>query len=199
MSIRCYSIEELREGGLPERLPADTRMGVWKRSTGFEVVLPYQLGMLPWVIMLAGLALLFAGAGAVAYYFPGHAVGQRFALYAVLTVLILIYIFFVVHKWNQVNHTKLRIDMTPLRITVTRVSPAGVSKRLNELPVREIEEVCIDPASGLKINGKIDDLNYGFWVGTGLAHDDLYYLSHVIGQVTTLTLQDANPMPEANF
>ncbi|MBE9515544.1 MAG: hypothetical protein IME93_01055 [Proteobacteria bacterium] len=199
MSTRCFSIEELREAGLPERLPANTRMGVWKRSTGFEVVLPYRLGLLPWLFMFAGLAALTAGAVAIAYYFPGTGIGQRVVLYAVLSLLVLIYAFFLVHKWNEVNHTKIRVDMTPLRITVTRVSPAGTSKRLNELPVREIEEVCTDSSSGMRINGKIDDLKYGFWIGAGLADDDLYYLSHVIGQVTKLTLQDANPMPEPNF
>lgn len=196
MSTRCISIDELRDEGLPERLPANTRMGVWKRSTGFEVILPYRLGLMSWLLMFSGLALLVAAAAAIVYYFPDTGAGQKMVLYAVLAVLILIYIFFMVHKRSQASHTKIRIDMTPMRITVTRVSPAGASRRMNEVPVREIQEVCIDASSGIRINGRIEDLSYGFWVGAGLAEDDLVYLSRVVGQVTKLTLQDANPMPD---
>lgn len=192
--MRCIPIKELRDNGLPERLPAQTRMGVWKRSTGFEVILPYSLGFVSWLVMFLGLAALVAGAVAIAYYFPGTGVGQRLVLYCVLALMILIYIFFMAHRRKMVNHTKIRIDMTPLRLTVTRVSPAGVSKRLNELPVREIEEICIDVAKGIKINGQIEDLSYGFWVGAGLSAEDLHYLACVVGQVTKLTLQDANPL-----
>lgn len=196
MSIHCISINELREEGLPDRMPANTRMGVWKRSTGFEVILPYRLGFLFWLTMFAGLFTLIMAAAAIVYYFPGTGTGQRMVLYTVLAVLILIYIFFMVHKRSEVNHTKIRIDMTPMRITVTRVNPAGAVKRLNEIPVREIEEVCVDHSSGIKIMGKIDDLKYGFWIAAGLDDEDLHYLAKVIGQVTKLTLQDANPMPD---
>lgn len=189
--MQCMTIDELREVGLPSSLPNKTEMGVWKRSTGFEIVLPYRLGWFNWILLLAGYAVLLAAGIGVVMYFPSEQVVLRAVIYTIIALIVVVYSYFMLVKYSETHSTKIRLDLTPLTLSITRLNSSGYSKRLNEVPIREIKDICIDNRRGMRVNARIAAIPYGMWIGRGLKTDDLYYLACVIGQVTTLSAQGA--------
>jgi hypothetical protein len=191
--MECKSIETLRQEGLPPNMPAATEIGVWKRSTGYEVILPYRLGWLNWLLLGAGLVILVGSVFPLAHIFSIATPMGQAILYTVLVVPVLGYMLFLSFKLSQTRSTKIRIDMTPLNMTFTLVEPSGVARKFNDIPVNQIEDVCLYKKRGIRINGNIAGTHFGVWTGRGLKSDDLYYLMCVIGKATLLSAQTNNP------
>ncbi len=190
--MECLGIEKLGKIVLPSRLPAGTQLGVWKRSTGYEIVMPYRMGRLLWLLRTGILIVLIAVAGVYGYALMAERQGMDIYFGMILFAL-LAYVSFYAITVGALRAAQLRIDVTPLTLTITRIRPSGPAKKIGEIPVRQIEEICIKPSRGLLIKGWISDILFSVWVGQGLSADDLYYLACVIGRSTQLTLQDANP------
>lgn len=187
--MRCLSIEELRTTALPASLPSETRMGVWKRSTGFEVVLPYRLDNSRWVLRWLGLLLLVGVAVAVGMLYPATAGSERLILFGVMAVLIAFYMAYLLMLWHEIRATRIRIDMTPMTLTFILVKPSGINRRLREIPVRQIDEVCIEVSKGLGITTRIDEFSQNYWFAKGLRAEELHYLSCVLGQIVNMSAQ----------
>lgn len=192
--MECKTIEELRLEGLPPNMPAATEIGVWKRSTGYEVILPYRLGWLNWLLLGGGLVALVASIFPLVHILSVDTPMAQAILYTTLVVPVLGYMLFLSFRLSQTRTTKIRIDMTPLNMTFTLVEPSGVARKFNDIPVNEIKEVCLFKKRGIRINGNIAGTHFGVWTGRGLRSDDLYYLMCVIGQVTLLSAQTNEPV-----
>lgn len=190
--MECKDITDLQKEGLPPTMPSATEIGVWKRSTGYEVILPYRLGWLTWLMLGAGLVVLVGSAFAVAHFFSGATAAGRAVLYTALVAPVLGYMLFLSFKMSQTRTTKIRIDMTPLNMIFTLVEPSGIARKFSEIPVNEITEVCVDARRGIRVNGNIAGTDFGVWTGRGLAAADLHYLARVVGQVTLLSSQNVS-------
>jgi len=195
--MECKTIKELQEEGLPSTMPSSTEIGVWKRSTGYEVILPYRLGSLNWLLLGLGLIFLVGSAFMVMRSFTVSSPTGQAVFYTILVVPVLAYMLFLSFKLSQTRTTKIRIDMTPLSMVFTLVEPSGVTKRFSEIPISQIENVCLDAQRGIRINGHIAGTHFGIWTGRGLNSEDLYYLTCVIGQVTLLTVQNSGAVVPA--
>ena len=196
--MQCFDIEDLKEGGLPERLPPNTEMGVWKRSTGYEVILPFHRSRAFWLLLFSGFILLVILEVLVGKYsLPSMislSIGQKALLYFGMVLPVVGYLTAVAAIVSITRTAQVRIDMTPLTMTFTRIRPAGPAKKIGEVAVKQIREVCYEPQRGLQITGMISDMKYSVWVARGLTEDDLYYLTCLIGKNASLNLQDTNPL-----
>ena len=185
--MQCLKIDDLRNATLPSSLPAGTEMGVWKRSTGFEVVLPFRRGGLYWFKHGFMFVLLSLLAGAIIFTmlerFPNQGVIATIVLFAVVLAPLLAYLIYIFMKIAETRASKIRIDMSAISLKLLRIYPSGQTRNLNKIPIHHIEEVWIDESRGLRIDGTF---TAGVWLARGLGADDLYYLALLIGQVTTL-------------
>ena len=185
--MQQLKIEDLQNTVLPSHLPAATELGVWKRSTGYEVVMPYRRGWVFWSSLTAGLLLLIA-ATVVASWLPIAGPAARVLLVAGLAMLVVAYTVYLLVKIFQVRGAKIKIDMTPLTLTMTPVRPHGVQGKVRKMPLREIVDVSIDERRGICLNGANSEVANRVWVGRGLKADDLYYLALLVGQVRTFPI-----------
>lgn len=192
--MQCFEIEELMGSEVPIRLPSETRMGVWKRSTGYEVILPYSHAPVFWFLLVAGFIGLVAAEYFVAFYFyPDMAslsVGQQALWYLGFVVPVVGYISAIVVIISIAKTAQIRIDMTPLTMMFTRIRPSGPAKKVGEVAVRQIENICIDEKKGLRLEGSISEMTYSVWVARGLRYEDLYYLALLMGKNAHMNLQD---------
>jgi hypothetical protein len=192
--MQCFQIEELMGSEMPTRLPANTRMGVWKRSTGYEVILPYSHAPVFWVLLAAGLVGLIAAEYFIAFYFypdmPSLSIGQRALWYFGFVLPVVGYITAIVVVLSIARTAQVRIDMTPLTMMFTRIRPSGPAKKVGEVAVRQIETICIDESRGLRIEGSISEMTYFVWVARGLRYEDLHYLALLMGKNAQMNLQD---------
>jgi hypothetical protein len=190
--MRRWTLDELKETGLPERLPANTELGVWKRSTGYEVFMPYHRSIMFWAMLLGGLVALVAVSIAAFRILPLATVTERIVLYAVTSGFILVYMGFLLYKLYETRNTRIRIDMSRQNLLITRVSPAQtLTTRIADIPVSRIEEVLIDGLRGISVSGSQADPSFGIWIGAGLPVTDLYYVALLIGRVSELPPRDA--------
>lgn len=190
--MRRWTLDELKETGLPERLPANTELGVWKRSTGYEVYLPYRRGILFWAILLAGLVALVALSIAAFQVLPLATASERAVLQAVTSGFILLYMAFLLYKLYETRNTRIRIEMSREKLLITQVSPARTqTEQIADIPVSGIREVLIDGLRGFSVRGGQDDPSSGIWIGGGLSVTDLYYVALLIGQLPGLPPRDA--------
>lgn len=192
--MQCFEIEELMGSEVPTRLPANTKMGVWKRSTGYEVILPYSHAPVFWFLLVAGFIGLAAAEYFVAYYFyPDMAalsIGQQALWYFGFVVPIICYVVAIIVILSIARTAQVRIDMTPLTMMFTRIRPSGPAKKVGEVAVRQIESICLDEKKGLRIEGSISEMTYVVWVARGLRYEDLHYLALLMGKNAHMNLQD---------
>jgi len=179
---------------VPTRLPSATKMGVWKRSTGYEVILPYRHAPVFWFLLLTGFVALVTSEYFIAYYFyPDMAslsTGQQGLWYFGFVLPIVCYLVLIVVVISIARTAQVRIDMTPLTMMFTRIRPAGPAKKVGEVAVRQIENICIDEKRGLRIEGSISEMTYSVWVARGLRYEDLHYLALLMGKNARMNLQD---------
>lgn len=192
--MQRFEIEELMRSEVPISLPAGTRMGVWKRSTGYEVILPYQHKPVFWSLLFSGLVCLLIAEYFIAYYFyPDMAllsVGQQALWYFGYVVPIVCYVSAIGIIYSIARTAQIRIDMTPLTMMFTRIRPSGPAKKEGEVAVRQIQSIAIDERRGLLIEGSISDMAYSVWVARGLRYEDLHYLALLMGKNAQMNLQD---------
>jgi hypothetical protein len=181
--MQTLKLEVLQASPLPSTLPAMTELGVWKRSTGYEVYLPYHRHPIYWALLLGILAALIIVSVWAFTSFPLGANTARLVFYIISSGLIITYAGFVFLKYYESRHTKTRIDLTAKTITFTRVMPSSQSRALGKLATAKIDEVIIDEGKGLRFNGKIADPLFNRWFGGGLQGSDLYYLALLVGQI----------------
>lgn len=193
--MKCFQIEELMGSEVPGSLPANTKMGVWKRSTGYEVIIPYKHSPGFWFLLISGLLGLIAAEFFVAYYFyPDMAslsMGQQALWYFGFVVPIIVYLIMISIVVSVSRTAQIRIDMTPLTMMFTRIRPAGPAKKTGEVAVKQIENICIAEGKGLRIEGSISEMTYSVWVARGLRYEDLNYLALLMGKNAQMNLQDA--------
>ena len=120
--MQCLRIEDLRNASLPSALPAQTKMGVWKRSTGYEVVIPFRRGWLYWARHLFVLFVLICVA-AVAIYaveqrFPDWGNTESTIFYVGLLAPIIAYIIYIFIKLSETRASRLRIDMSAISLKI---------------------------------------------------------------------------------
>ena len=185
--MQILKLEVLQASPLPSTLPAMTELGVWKRSTGYEVYLPYHKHPIYWAVLLGILAVLIVISVWAFTSFPLGANTARLVFYIISSGLIIAYAGFVFFKYYETRHTKTRIDLTAKTLTFTRVLPSSRSRALGKLATGKIDEVIIDEGKGLRFNGKISDPLFDRWFGSGLQGSDLYYLALLVGQVAVVT------------
>jgi hypothetical protein len=181
--MQRLKIDVLQASPLPSTLPAMTELGVWKRSTGYEVYLPYHRSLIHWVVLLGIFAVLIVGSVLVYAGFPVAANTERMVFYVIASGLIIGYAGFVFFKYHETRNTKVRIDMTPKHMVFTRVLPSNHHVALGKLAVGKIDEVIIDESKGLSFAGEVPDPLFQKWFGAGLKSGDLYYLALLVGQV----------------
>ncbi len=181
--MQSLKLDVLQASPLPSTLPAMTELGVWKRSTGYEVYLPYHRSPVYWVALLGILAILIVGSVVAFTGFPGAAITERMVFYVISSGLVILYAGFVFFKYYETRHTKIRIDMTPKKLVFTRVLPSNHRVSLGNLEIGKIDEVLIDEAKGLNFAGSASDPLFQKWFGAGLQASDLYYLALLVGQV----------------
>ena len=105
--MQQLKIEDLQNTVLPSHLPAATELGVWKRSTGYEVVMPYRRGWVYWSSLSAGLLLLVA-ATVVASWLPIAGPAVRVLLVAGLAMLVAAYTVYLWLKYSRFEGQKLK-------------------------------------------------------------------------------------------
>lgn len=176
-------LEVLQDSPLPSTLPAHTELGVWKRSTGFEVFMPFHRHIMFWVALVAIQIALVAVSVTAYQIFPLPAGTERTAFYILSSGLIITYTGFLFYKLYETRHTRIRLDLTSDAIIITRVLPSGTSIAVGDIPMAKIDEICIDEDKGMCVGGKIPDPMFEKWFGVGLKDSDLYYLALLIGQV----------------
>jgi hypothetical protein len=160
-------------------MPENTRLGVWKRSTGFEVVHPYRRGYRFWVPVVAGLIVLLGVSLGSYAMLP---IGSDTAREVLLVIIAAVFIAFggvVLHKLTETHHTRVRIDITPRSIAISRVSPSGSSVRVAGFPLERVEAILIDGLRGICVESAADQHGHR-WFGEGLRVPDLYYLALVL-------------------
>lgn len=186
-------LDVLQASPLPSTLPAHTELGVWKRSTGFEVFIPFHRHIMYWVALMA-IQIALVTISVTAYQiFPLPAATERMVFYVLSSGLIISYTGYLLYKLYETRHTRIRLDLSSDTISITRVLPSGASISVGDIPVAKIDEVYIDEDNGMRVSGKIPDPMFEEWFGTGLRDGDLYYLALLIGQVA------AHPEPGESY
>jgi hypothetical protein len=170
-------------------MPEDTRLGVWKRSTGFEVVHPYRRGYRFWVPVIVFLAALVALALGIYAMLPIGSDTAREVLVILTAAVFVAFIGVVLHQVRETHHTRVRIDITPRSLAISRVSPSGSSVRITGFPLERVEAILIDGLRGICVESANDGHSH-HWFGQGLRVPDLYYLA--------LVLTKAMDSPERN-
>ncbi|MEE8389096.1 MAG: hypothetical protein V3R65_11010, partial [Acidiferrobacterales bacterium] len=161
-------LEVLQDSPLPSTLPAHTELGVWKRSTGFEVFIPFHRHMMYWV-MLVAIQIALVTISVTAYQiFPLPAATERMMFYVLSSGLIIAYTGFLFYKLYETRHIKIRLDLTSDAISITRVLPLGTSIAVGDIPMAKIDEIYIDEDKGMRVGGKIPDPMFEKWFGAGL-------------------------------
>lgn len=192
--MQTFAIEELMASEMPRGLPAKTKMGVWKRSTGYEVILPYRHKPVFWFLLLSGFVGLLIAEYFIAYYFyPDMAllsIGQQALWYFGYVIPVVCYISAIGIIYSIARTAQIRIDMTPLTMMFTRIRPSGPAKKVGEVAVRQIQTISIDERQGLLIEGSISEMTYSVWVARGLRYEDLHYLALLMGKNAQMNLQD---------
>jgi hypothetical protein len=175
-------------------MPENTRLGVWKRSTGFEVIHPYRRGYAFWIAVLAGLiALVVLSYGAYSML-PMDSETAREVLIIVCATVIATYLGFVLYKVHETHNTRIRVDITPRDLAISRVNPRGPTERLASFPLEKVDAVVIDGLRGIAMEGAEPGSHIGIWFGTGLRVPDLYYLALVLSQA-----MDGSPSPDSEL
>jgi hypothetical protein len=185
--MQTLKLEVLQASPLPSTLPAMTALGVWKRSTGYEVYLPYHRKPIYWVTLLGILLALIIASFIAFASFPLGANTARLVFYVISSGLIIAYAGFIFFKYYETRHTKTRIDLTAKIIKFTRVMPSNRNHSLGKLATGKIDEVIIDETKGLRFSGRVPDPLFDRWFGGGLQGSDLYYLALLVGQVAVDT------------
>ncbi len=181
--MQHFTLEVLQASPLPSTLPAHTELGVWKRSTGFEVDLPFHHHMMYWVAMLLTQAVL-VGLSVSAYRMLSlPAATERMVFYVLFSGLIIAFAGFLFFKLYETRITRIRLDLTAEYLVITRVLPFGRSIAIGRIAIARVDEIYIDERKGMRLSGKIPDPMFDKWLGAGLKDSDLYYLALLIGQV----------------
>lgn len=186
--VEQIHISDLTEAGLPERLPRNSQLKVWVRSTGYEVRFSqrgYLANRLYWLIALGlSLAVSYFALGQLQQHAPYH--------YLVLTVPAAIATV-VLFKFFASGHSRIRLDITPMTIAISYLDEANRPESQEHVPLKEIESFYIDSSRGLGLNSTISEIIYRTWIGSGLHREDLYYLAKLIVQSSKLSMQRPHP------
>ncbi len=161
-------------------MPENTRLGVWKRSTGFEVIHPYRRGYSFWFSVIVGLLVLLALIVGAYVTVPMETGIPREVFFVVSAAVIVAYSAFLLHKVNETHNTRVRIDITPRSLAITRVSPTGPSVQIATLSLEQVEAIVIDGLRGICVESSAPDEGDSRWFGEGLRVPDLYYLALVL-------------------
>jgi len=181
-------VSDLRKTQLPERLPANSRLKVWVRSTGYEVHFPEQQNPgspLLWLLLIAGLSGLAylayqsgslpARYDAIVFIFPVSAVGL------------------LIYRKLVPGYSRVRLDITPMTIVISYLGAGNQRVSQQHVPIKEIESFYISPSSGLALNSTISEILYRTWIGRGLSAEDLQYLARLIVESSKLSMQSPHP------
>lgn len=192
--MRCEKLSAMRRE-LPPQLPPGTELGVWKRSTGYEVILPYRLDRFYWPVMVAGFVLASAASLFLAFGLigPDWAFADRALAYVGLAAPILAYLVFMVIKLHHTWGVKIRIDISPFMLAFTLMDAAGKRKENHRIPVDDIDEICFDEHRGIRIRGRMQARPFTFWLARGLRREDFQYLECVFGQINNISIRYPEP------
>lgn len=176
-------LDVLQASPLPSTLPAHTELGVWKRSTGFEVFIPFHRHIMYWVALIT-IQIALVTISVTAYQiFPLPAATERMVFYVLSSGLIISFTGFLLYKLYETRHTRIRLDLSSDAISISRVLPSGASIAVDDIQTAKIDEIYIDEDKGMRVGGKIPDPMFEKWFGNGLSDHDLNYLALLIGQV----------------
>lgn len=181
-------VADLLQTQLPERLPANSRLKVWVRSTGYEVHFPELKGPISpllWTISIAALAIL-------AFYIPYSGLlpapyGYFFLAAPVIAVGGLVY------RKISPGCSRVRLDITPMTIVISHLGTGDRREPQQHVPVKEIESFYVDQSNGLALNSTISEILYRTWIGRGLSGEDLLYLARLIVESSRLSMQSPHP------
>ncbi len=179
---------DLRETTFPDRLPDNTQLKVWVRSTGYEVRFTERHKLshpLIWLMVIAG---LFALAFYLRELWPIET-PYNYVVFALpfIVAFVLIYRIFVS------TYSNVRLDITPMTIAINTVGKDNRLESQEHVPLREIESFNIDENRGLGLNSTISEILYRTWVGRGLHTTDLIYLARLISESSKLSMQSPHP------
>lgn len=186
--VEQIHVTDLIDSSLPDRLPTNTQLKVWVRSTGFEVRFTQKKSLsnaLYWILALVFSALLAAYLLlTLGTYAPYHYLAVL--LPASVGTLILV-------KLARSSRSNIRLDITPMTIAINYLGNRNRPESQEHVPLKEIESFYIDDARGLGLNSTISEILYRTWIGSGLQKPDLYYLASLIVESSKLSMQRPHP------
>lgn len=184
--MQRLKMKDLQSSEMPASLPDSTALGVWKRSTGFEVVLPFHFSKYYWFVLFAGLVFLIAGSVLVYRTFPALANIGRTGFYFISGAIIIGYMGFMFIKLYGLRNTKIRMDLTRESMTLSKILPSGKRVPVDMIIIGKIDEIYISGGRGMFVDGHIPDPFYKKWFAVGLKASDLFYLALLVGQVSEM-------------
>jgi len=186
--VEQIHISDLTEAGLPERLPRNSQLKVWVRSTGYEVRFSQRGYLANRLYWLVALALSLVGS-----YFALRQLQQHAPYHYLVLVLPAAIATVVMFKFFAPGRSRIRLDITPMTIAISYLDEANRPESQEHVPLKEIESFYIDTQRGLGLNSTISEIIYRTWIGSGLHREDLYYLAKLIVQSSKLSMQHPHP------
>jgi len=182
------AVAELKNLPFTDKLPGESRLSVWVRSTGYEVRFEqnrHALHIVLWLLVFVSMVgLSFFLADTFSHYAPYNYFA--WALPA-LSLLIFLYSRFLAKR------TRVRLDLTPMTIVISYLGQGDRAENQEHVPLKEIESFSIDNAKGLGLNISISEILHRTWIGSGLPHQDLQYLAALIVNTGKLSMQKPHP------
>lgn len=186
--LETIDVDDLFDTSLPEKLPSNSGLRVWVRSTGYEVRFSQKKtfpGVLYWLLALV------LSAAAAAYFFQGLA-GYAPYHYLVFSAPGLIGLFMLMRAF-MAGRSPVRLDITPMTISISYLDSKNRTESRQQVPIKEIQSFQVDAARGLGLNSSISEILYRTWIGCGLQREDLRYLATLIVQSSKLSMQAPHP------
>ena len=185
--MQQLSVTDLRQSGVPERLPDRTQLKVWVRSTGYEVRYSEPNTRTAPVYML--LALVVVGVLSAVAYFRWPDSTPVIYLVFLTPLLILAYMLW---QLARGRNNAVRLDLTPMTLAISYLGNSRLNSQ-EHVPIKEIESFYLDEKRGLAVNSTISEILYRTWIARGLGEPDLYYLACLIVAAGKLSMQSPHP------
>lgn len=186
--IEEIHVSELAGSGLPDRLPKNSRLKVWVRSTGYEVRFFQKKIFSNPLAWAGGLLVAFALSAYVITAYASQAPYHLAILLLPLTIAILLVVRMFIDRRSSV-----RLDISPMTIAISYLDGANRTESQEHVPLKEIESFYVDPRRGLGLNSSISEIMYRTWIGSGLQREDLEYLARLIVESAGLSMQSPHP------
>ena len=182
------AVTDLKNHPLPDKLPEDSQLRVWARSTGYEVRFAQNR---PAIHPLLWTMLILAAA-ALSYLLAMWL--SRYAPYNQLAWLLFVFIgILFVYQRFFARRTQIRLDVSPMTIVISYLGGGDRTENQEHVPIKEIQSFSLDNSRGLGLNIAISEILHRTWIGSGLSRRDLHYLAALIVDSSKSSMQRPHP------